>query len=63
MIYVTIVSKSKLTGIWMTETKEFPTKEKALRFMYAMRNKGIIIDDYRCDDYIEHEWLNKRFRL
>lgn len=63
MIYVNIVSKSKLTGIWMTETKEFATKEKALRFMYAMRNKGIIIDEYRCDDYIEHEWLNKRFIL
>ena len=63
MIYVDIVYKSKLTRKWMTETKEFHTPQMALRGMYAMRNKGIIIDGYRCDDYTDHEWLDRRFKL
>ena len=63
MIYVSIVYKSKLTGKWMTEEKEFHTKEMALRGMYAMRNKGIIIDGWRCDDALDHQWLSIRIKL
>lgn len=63
MIYVDIVYKSKLTGKWMTETKEFHTKEMALRGMYSMRAKGIIIDSWRCDDPLDNEWLSYRFKL
>ena len=62
MISVDIVYKSKLTGKWMIDTKEFKTKEMALRFMYAMNHKGIIIDGYRCDDSLDSEWLNRRFK-
>lgn len=63
MIYVDIVYKSKLTGKWMRETKEFHSKEMALRAMYAMRAKGIIIDSWRCDDPLDNEWLSYRFKL
>lgn len=63
MIYVTIVYKSKLTGKWMTEDKEFTSPQMALRFMYAMRQKDIIIDGWKCDDPLDNEWLNKRFKL
>lgn len=62
MIYVSIVYKSKLTGKWMTEEKEFHTKEMALRGMFAMRSKGLIIDGWRCDDYMDNEWLNRRLK-
>jgi hypothetical protein len=63
MIYVDIVYKSKLTGKWMTDTKEFNTPQMALRGMYAMRSKNIIIDGWRCDDPLDHEWLSYRFKL
>lgn len=63
MIYVDIVYKSKLTGKWMIETKEFKCKQMALRGMFAMRAKGIIIDSYRCDDPLDNEWLSYRFKL
>ena len=62
MIYVDVVFKSKLTGKWMIETKEFRSAQMALRGMYAMRNKGLIIDGYRCDDYTDHEYLDRRFK-
>ena len=58
MIYVEV---SFLGG--QTETKEFHTPKKALSFMYAMRNKGHFILSYRYDDYMDHEWLDKRFKL
>ena len=45
------------------ETKEFHTPYNALRFMYGMRGKGHFILGYRCDDPIDAEWLNKRFKL
>ena len=45
------------------ETKEFHTAKKALAFMYAMRAKGQFILTYRCDDYMDNEWLNRRFKL
>ena len=63
MIEVDVVFKSKLSGTWMIETKSFNTKESALRFMYAMKNKNNIIDGYRSDDPYDSEWLNKRFKL
>ncbi len=63
MIYVDIVYKSKLTGKWMTETKEFKSKQMALRGMFAMRAKGIIIDSWRCDVPLDNEWLSYRFKL
>lgn len=62
MTYVRIVSKSKITGRWMEETKEFHTKEATLRFLYAMKSKGIIIDSWACDDPLDNDWLNKRFK-
>lgn len=63
MIYVDIVYRSKLTGKWMTDTKEFSNKENALRGMYAMQYKNIIIDGWRCDDPLDNEWLTHRFKL
>ena len=63
MIYIDIVYKSKLTGKWMTDTKEFSSKENALRGMYAMQSKNIIIDGWRCDDPTDNEWLTHRFKL
>ena len=63
MIYVTIVYQSKRTGYWMTEDKVFKTKEKALKGIFAMRGKGIIIDGYRCDDPFDSQWLDRRIAL
>lgn len=63
MIYVDIVYKTKLTEKWMRETKEFQSKEMALRGMFAMRAKGIIIDSWRCDDPFDNKWLSYRFKL
>lgn len=62
MIFVDIVYKS-IFGQWKTDTKEFTCKEQALRGMYAMRNKGLIIDGWRCDDPMDNEWLTHRFKL
>ena len=62
MIYVTIVYKSKLTGKWMQEDKTFRTPQMALRAMYSMKSKGLIIDGWRCDDPLDNEWLNIRFK-
>ena len=62
MIYVTIVFRS-ITGKWMTETKEFSDKVKALRFMYSVRSKGHIIDHYKCDDPEDTEYLSRRIKL
>ena len=63
MIYITIVFNSKLTGKWMTEEKEFTNRGVALRYMYATRSKGFIIDGWRCDDALDNEWLTHRFKL
>lgn len=63
MVYVDVVFKSKLTGKWLIETKEFKDRKKALAFMYAMQNKGNIIDGWRCDDPYDNEWLGYRFKL
>lgn len=62
MIYVDIVFRTKL-GKWIKETKEFSDKNSALRFMYAMRTEGHIVDSWRCDDYMDNEWLGRRFKL
>ena len=59
MIYVDISFDCGQT----IETKEFHTAKKALAFMYAMRAKGHFILTYRCDDYMDNEWLDKRFKL
>ena len=46
------------------ETKHlFYNKKAALRFMYCMRHKGIIILGWSCDDYMDNEWLGRRFKL
>ena len=63
MIYVTIVYKSKLTGIWMQDEKVFTDKKAALRGMYSMRSKGIIIDGWKCDYPEDNEYLTRRFKL
>ena len=42
--------------------KELHDKKSALRFMYMMRNNGIWIRGWRCDDPEDNEWLNKRFK-
>lgn len=62
MIYVTTVFRT-IWGNWVTETKEFNDKVKALRYMYGVRNKGHIIDHYKCDYPEDNEWLNRRIRL
>ena len=62
MIYVDIVYKS-IFGQWKTDTKEFKSKQMALRGMFAMRSKGLIIDSWRCDDPLDNEWLSYRFKL
>lgn len=63
MIYVDIVYRSKLTGKWMQETKQFRDCISALRGMYAMRSKGIIIDGWRCDYPEDNEYLTRRIKL
>ena len=63
MIYVDIVYKSKLTGKWMQDTKTFKDKFSALHGMYALKNKGIIIDGWTCDDPYDNEYLWLRFKL
>ena len=62
MIYITIVFRS-ITGKWMTETKEFSDRVKALRFMYSVKSKGHIIDHWKCDDPEDTEYLNRRIKL
>ena len=62
MIYVKVVWRT-IFGNWVTETKEFGNKIAALRFMYSARSKGHIIDSWTCDDYMDNEWLGRRFRL
>ena len=63
MIYVDVVYRSKLTGKILIDTKEFKSKEMALRGMFSMRAKGLIIDGWRCDDPLDNEWLSYRFKL
>ena len=63
MIYVDIVYQAAFTKKWTRSTKEFVNKWQALRGMYAMRDKGIIIDAWRCDDPLDNEWLSYRFKL
>ena len=63
MIYVTIVYKSKLSGCWMYDEKTFTDKKSALRGIYAMRSKGIIIDGWKCDDPVDNEYLTRRIKL
>lgn len=43
-------------------TKEFHSKEAALRFMYAMKSKGYFIRGWQCEDPSDNEWLNRRFK-
>ena len=63
MIYVDIVYKAVFTGKWTRNTKEFTNKWAALRGMFAMRDKGLIIEGWRCDDPLDNEWLSYRFKL
>ena len=63
MIYVDVVSVTPITHKPIITTREFPYKESALRFMFMIRNKGYIIDGWRCDDPLDNEWLNHRFKL
>ena len=42
--------------------KEFHNAKSALRFMYAMKSKGYLIMGWRCDDPLDNEWLNRRFK-
>ena len=63
MIYVDTVYKTKFTKKWIQETKVYANKLLALRAIYALREKGFIIEGYRCDDYSDAEWLNGRVKL
>ena len=42
--------------------KEFHNRKSALKYMYMMRNKGYFITGWTCDDPLDNEWLNKRFK-
>lgn len=53
MIYVFLLNN---------DTHEFHTKEAALRFMYMMRNKGYFILGWKCDDSLDNNWLDRRFK-
>ena len=57
MIHVSIYGKEG------ESTHKFYNKKAALRFMYAMRHKGYIIAGWSCDDYMDNEWLGRRFKL
>ena len=59
MIYVDV----SFDGGKTITTKEFQTPYNALRFMYMCRHKGYFIMSYRCDDILDSEWLDKRFKL
>ena len=63
MIYVDVVYKTKLTKKWISETKVYPNKIVALRAIYGLREKGFIIEGYRCDDPTDNSWLNRRVQL
>lgn len=63
MIYIDYIYKQKITNKYVIATKECSDKESALRFMYAMQNKGNIIDSWRCDDALDNEWISRRFHL
>ena len=56
MIHVSIYGKEETTH-------SFYNKKAALSFMYAMRHKGYIITGWSCDDYMDNEWLGRRFKL
>lgn len=63
MIYVDTVYKTKFTKKWVRETKVYPNKIVALRAIYGLRDKGFIIEGYRCDDPTDSEYLNRRVSL
>lgn len=48
--------------ICLDTIKEFKTKQAALRYMYMLKNKGYFITGWRCDDPLDNEWLNRRFK-
>lgn len=60
MIYVEVIFVAK-DGKRTHEEKSFDDCRKALRFMFAMKRKGNIIDSYRCDYRDDFEYLWERW--
>ena len=44
------------------DTKSFFNKKSALKFMYLMKHKGYVITGWSCDDPLDNEWLERRFK-
>ena len=44
------------------EPHTFQTPYNALRFMYAMKGKGYLIQGWRCEDPQDHLWIERRFK-
>ena len=62
-IWFTIQGYGKKSGKWIEEEKEFSgedSRNKALRFAYAMRYKPFLITCVRCEDYEDYDYLKKR---
>lgn len=62
MIYVFVVYRGLFGGL-VRITKEFKDRNKALRYLYAMKaSDKFVIDGYSCDDPYDNEWLGRRFK-
>ena len=63
MVYVEFIYVN-VSGVHSTGEQEFKTPQMALRFMYkASKTPNMFIKSYRCDDPMDSEWLDKRFKL
>ena len=63
MVYVEFIYTNK-SGENSTGEQEFNTPQMALRFMYKVsKTENMFVKSYRCDDPLDTEWLNKRFKL
>lgn len=60
MITIHYIYKRKSDGLWYEAEREFTNVHKALRFLYAIKDKYIILG-WDTDDQWDNEWLNRRF--
>ena len=62
MIFVQYCYYKKTTGKWYRAEKSFTDINKAVRFMYAIRNsKDKVYDGFSCEDSETCEEINRRF--
>lgn len=61
MIEVSFIYKSK-DGKWYQSSKSFNNKQKAFRFIYAIKRKAVNIE-WSCDDPWDNDWLWRNVKL